>query len=44
MPEAGTLGAMALFVEEKRFDDPKRDAILEETVEDRSSEKADPWI
>lgn len=44
VPEAGTLGAMALFVEEKRAADLKLDAILEETVDDRSSEKADPWI
>jgi predicted CopG family antitoxin len=43
VPEAGTLGAMARFVEERRSPDPKRDVILEKTVEDRSSEKADPW-
>jgi predicted CopG family antitoxin len=43
VPEAGTLGAMARFVEENRGVDPERDAILEKTVETRSSEKPDPW-
>lgn len=43
VPEAGTLGAMALFVEERHSSDPKRDEILEKTVEDRSSGKTDPW-
>lgn len=43
VPEAGTLGALAHFAEERRALDPRRDAILDETIEDRSKEKADPW-
>jgi predicted CopG family antitoxin len=43
VPEAGTLGALVHFVEERRVIDSKRDVILEETIEDRAKEKADPW-
>lgn len=43
VPEAGTLGAMARFAEERQGADPDRDAILEDTVENRSSRKTDPW-
>lgn len=43
VPEAGTLGSLVHFVEERRVIDSKRDVILEETIEDRAKEKADPW-
>jgi predicted CopG family antitoxin len=43
VPEAGTLGALARFVEERSAIDSKQDVILEETIGDRSKEKADPW-
>lgn len=43
VPEAGTLGALARFVEERSAVDSKRDVILEETIEECSGEKSDPW-
>ncbi len=44
VPEAGTLGALARFAEERGAPADDKDAILQETVDDRSSAKADPWI
>ena len=42
VPRAGTLEAMVGFAQ-KRVNDPKRDKILESTVEARSPRKEDPW-
>jgi len=42
VPRAGTLEAMVGFAQ-KRVIDPKRDKILESTVEARSPRKEDPW-
>jgi predicted CopG family antitoxin len=44
VPEAGTLGALAKFAEERRQVDPARDRILQDSVEERPSEKNDAWI
>ncbi|HUF63775.1 MAG TPA: antitoxin VapB family protein [Verrucomicrobiales bacterium] len=43
VPEAGTLGALAQFAM-RRTPSGEQDAILEATVEERSSGKHDPWI
>lgn len=43
VPEAGTLGALANFARRRSADADQRDEVLEMSVEDRSSEKSDPW-
>jgi predicted CopG family antitoxin len=42
VPEAGTLGAMAQFVSNRRVSEAQ-DAVLEAVVDERSSAKPDPW-
>jgi predicted CopG family antitoxin len=42
VPEAGSLGALADFVS-RREPSGEQDAILERTVEERGTDKQDPW-
>jgi predicted CopG family antitoxin len=42
VPEAGTLGAMAQFVSNRQTTEGQ-DALLEASIEERSSAKHDPW-
>lgn len=42
VPEAGTLGALADFAS-ARIPSEERDRILEESIEERTSTKHDPW-
>jgi predicted CopG family antitoxin len=44
VPVPGTLGAMLRHLDASGATDDEKDRILEETVRDRSLEKADPWI
>jgi len=44
LPEPGSLGAFLSFIERKRTDLLPANQILEQAVEERSSEKHDPWI
>lgn len=42
VPEAGSLGSLLDFVAQRTPQD-ERDAILEDSVEDRGTSKNDPW-
>jgi predicted CopG family antitoxin len=42
VPEAGTLGAMARVVSNRQMTE-EQDALLEASIEERSSAKHDPW-
>jgi len=44
VPKPGTLGSYLSFLESEPPTDPKKDQLLEETVEQRSSVKEDPWM
>ena len=44
LPESGTMGAFLNFVENRPRYSEEVDALLESSIEDRSSEKNDPWI
>ena len=44
LPERGSLGAFMSFVERKRTPQLSSNEILEQTVEERSSEQHDSWI
>ena len=43
LPEPGTLGALLNFVETHQTRSLSSNILLEESVEDRSSAKQDPW-
>lgn len=43
VPKPGTLGAYLNFLESEPPSDREKDEILENTVENRSSVKEDPW-
>ena len=43
IPEPGTLGAYVSFIETHVPTDSVRDEIMEKSINERSTAKADPW-
>lgn len=44
VPEAGSLGAFLAFVERRGTDRLAGNEMMQQAIEDRSSNKNDPWI